>query len=320
LALQDRHPNEMTFSGTGDRRGIGERRMAFHLKKILSGAALTSLLVGLATGTAFAQDNAAIGEPQPWQMGLQPAATEVMSDIRWFHTYVMWFIVPITLFVMALLIYVIFRFNKKANPVPSKVTHNTLLEVAWTVLPILVLVCIALPSFRLLYKEEIIPTTDTDGKPVIHIKATGNQWYWDYEYPDLNDITITSTMLRDEAKVKADGKPWLLAVDNELVVPVNKTVVVDVTSNDVIHAFSVNSFGIKIDAIPGRLNQTWFKADREGWYYGQCSQLCGHDHAFMPIAVRVVSQEDFDKWVASKKTAENGGTENKVASAAAIVQ
>jgi cytochrome c oxidase subunit II len=288
--------------------------MAFHLKKTMSGAALTSLLWGLATGMAFAQENDAIGEPQPWQMGLQPGATEVMDYIRWFHTYVMWFIVPITLFVMVLLLIVIFRFNKKANPVPSQVTHHTGLEVAWTVLPILVLVCIALPSFKLLYFEEVIPKAD------VHIKATGNQWYWDYEYPDLNDITITSTMLRDEAKVKADGKPWLLAVDNELVVPVNKTVVVDVTSNDVIHAFSVNSFGIKVDAIPGRLNQTWFKANREGWFYGQCSQLCGHDHAFMPISVHVVSQEDFDKWVASKKTAQNGNTQNKVASAAAIVQ
>ena len=288
--------------------------MAFHLKKTMGWAALTSLPLGLATGTAFAQETGGLGEPHPWQMGLQESATEVMDYIVWFHAYVMWFIVPITLFVMGLLLYVIFRFNKKANPVPSKVTHNTTIEIAWTVLPILVLVCIALPSFKLLYLEEVIPKAD------VHIKATGNQWYWDYEYPDLNDITITSTMRRDEDKVKAEGKPWLLAVDNELVVPVNKTVVVDVTSNDVIHAFSVNSFGIKIDAIPGRLNQTWFKAEREGWYYGQCSQLCGHDHAFMPIAVHVVSQEDFDKWVASKKTAQNGDTQNKLASAAAIVQ
>ncbi|WP_413988923.1 cytochrome c oxidase subunit II [Labrys okinawensis] len=288
--------------------------MAFHLKKTMSGVVLTSLLLGLTMGTAFAQETGGLGEPQPWQMGLQEAATPVMDYIRWFHGYVMWFIVPITLFVMALLLYVIFRFNKKANPVPSKVTHNTLIEVIWTVGPILILVLIALPSFKLLYFEEVIPKAD------LTIKATASQWSWDYEYPDNGDFTFTSTMRRDEDKVKAEGKPWLLAVDNEMVVPVNKTVVVQVTATDVIHAFSVNSFGVKIDAIPGRLNETWFKATREGWYYGQCSQLCGHDHAFMPISVHVVSQEDFDKWAASKKSALNGDSQNKVASAAAIVQ
>ncbi len=288
--------------------------MAFQAKKKMSGMMLSSMLWGLMMGTAFAQETGGLGEPHPWQMGLQEPATEVMDYIVWFHSYVMWFIVPITLFVMVLLLIVIFRFNKKANPVPSKVTHHTGLEVAWTVLPILVLVCIALPSFKLLYLEEVIPKAD------ITIKATASQWSCDYEYPDNGDISFTSTMRRDEDKVKAEGLPWLLAVDNEVVVPVNKTIVVQVTSTDVVHAFSVNSFGIKIDAIPGRLNQTWFKANREGWYYGQCSQLCGHDHAFMPIAVHVVSQEDFDKWVASKKTASNGATQDKVASAAAIVQ
>jgi cytochrome c oxidase subunit II len=293
--------------------------MAFQAKNKTSGMWLSAILWGLMMGTAFAQNAAApetggLGEPHPWQMGLQEPATEVMDYIVWFHGYVMWFIVPITLFVMALLLIVIFRFNKKANPVPSRVTHHTGLEVAWTVLPILVLVCIALPSFKLLYLEEVIPKAD------ITLKATASQWSWDYEYPDNGDISFTSTMLRDEAKVKAEGKPWLLAVDNEIVVPVNKTVVVQVTSTDVVHAFSVNSFGIKIDAIPGRLNQTWFKAYREGWYYGQCSQLCGHDHAFMPISVHVVSQEDFDKWVASKKSAMIGAAPDKVASAAAIVQ
>ncbi|CAM5763239.1 cytochrome c oxidase subunit 2 [Labrys miyagiensis] len=290
--------------------------MAFHLKNKMGwAAALSSLALGLMLGTAFAQESGGLGEPQPWQTGLQEAATPVMEYIRWFHHYVLWyFLVPITVFVAGLLLYVVFRFNKKANPVPSKVTHNTGLEVAWTVLPILVLVCIALPSFKLLYMEEVIPKGD------LTIKATASQWSWDYEYPDNGDFTYTSTMRRDEDKVKAEGKPWLLAVDNELVVPVNKTVVVQVTSTDVIHAFSVNSFGIKIDAIPGRLNETWFKATREGWYYGQCSQLCGHDHAFMPIAVRVVSDEEFQKWAASKKTALNGGSPTKVASAAAIVQ
>jgi cytochrome c oxidase subunit II len=290
--------------------------MAFRAKTKIGGMMLSSALWAMTLGTAWA-DNApqGLGEPEHWQMGLQQPATPVMEYIVWFHSYVMWFIVPITLFVMALLLYVIVRFNKKANPVPSKVTHHTGIEVAWTVIPILILVMIALPSFKLLYFEEVIPKAD------ITIKATASQWSWDYEYPDNGDISFTSTMRKDKEKVEAEGLPYLLAVDNEIVVPVNKTVVVQVTSTDVIHAFSVNSFGIKIDAIPGRLNETWFQATREGWYYGQCSQLCGHDHAFMPIAVHVVSDEDFQKWVASKKSAMNGGANsNKVASAAAIVQ
>lgn len=286
--------------------------MAFQARKKMGGVALSSLLWGLMIGTAFAEEPAkgGLGEPQPWQMGLQEPATPVMEYINWFHTYVMWFIVPITLFVMVLLLYVIVRFNKKANPVPSKVTHNTILEVAWTVLPILVLVCIALPSFKLLYMEEVIPKAD------LTIKATGSQWYWDYEYPDNGDISFSSTMVRD---LPMTDPLRLLKVDNEVVVPVNKTVVVQVTSNDVIHSFSVNSFGIKVDAIPGRLNQTWFKATREGMYYGQCSRLCGRDHAFMPIAFRVVSDEEFQKWVASKKTAMNGAAPDKVAAATSVV-
>ncbi|WP_448951287.1 cytochrome c oxidase subunit II [Labrys neptuniae] len=284
--------------------------MAFQAKKKIGGMMLSSSLWGLMMGTAFAEEaTGGLGEPQPWQVGLQEAATPVMEYIRWFHSYVMWFIVPITLFVMVLLLIVILRFNKKANPVPSKVTHHTGLEVAWTVLPILVLVCIALPSFKLLYMQEVIPKAD------ITIKATGNQWYWDYEYPDNGGVSFSSTMVRD---LPLSDPLRLLKVDNEVVVPVNKTVVVQVTSNDVIHAFSVNSFGIKIDAIPGRLNETWFKATREGIYYGQCSQLCGRDHAFMPIAVRVVSEEDFQKWVASKKSAMNDAAPVKVASAASI--
>jgi cytochrome c oxidase subunit II len=222
--------------------------------------------------------------------------------------------VPITLFVMGLLLYVVFRFNEKANPVPSKVTHHTGIEIAWTVLPILILVAIAIPSFRLLFLEEVIPKAD------MTIKATGSQWSWDYEYPDNGDISFTSVMRKDKDKVEAEGKPWLLAVDNEIVVPVNKIVRVQVTASDVVHAFSVNSFGIKIDAIPGRLNETWFQATREGWYYGQCSQLCGHDHAFMPISVHVVSDDDFQKWVAGKKAAMNGTNPNQVASAATIVK
>jgi cytochrome c oxidase subunit II len=289
--------------------------MAFQAKKKMGGMMLSSALWALMMGTAFADSpTPGFGEPSPWQMGLQAPATPVMEYIVWFHSYVMWFIIPIVLFVMVLLLYVIFRFNKKANPIPSKVTHHTGIEIAWTVLPILILVAIAIPSFRLLFLEEVIPKAD------MTIKATASQWSWDYEYPENGDISFTSVMRKDKDKVEADGQPWLLAVDNEVVVPVNKTVRVQVTATDVIHAFSVNSFGIKIDAIPGRLNETWFKADREGWFYGQCSQLCGHDHAFMPIAVHVVSDDDFQKWVASKKAAMNGTDPNKVASAAAVVK
>jgi cytochrome c oxidase subunit 2 len=289
--------------------------MAFQARNKIGGMMLSSALWALMMGTAFADSpTPGMGEPEPWQMGLQGAATPVMEYIVWFHTYVMWFIVPITLFVMVLLLYVIFRFNKKANPIPSKVTHHTGIEIAWTVIPILILVAIAIPSFRLLFLEQTIPNAD------LTIKATASQWSWDYEYPDNGDFTFTSVMRKDEAKVKAEGLPWLLAVDNEVVVPVNKIVRVQVTGTDVVHAFAVPSFGIKIDAIPGRLNETWFQATREGWYYGQCSQLCGHDHAYMPIAVHVVSDDDFQKWVAGKKAAMNGTDSNKVASAAAIIQ
>ena len=289
--------------------------MAFQARNKIGGMMLSSALWALMMGTALADSpTPGVGEPEPWQMGLQGAATPVMKYIVWFHGYVMWFIVPITLFVMLLLLYVIFRFNKKANPVPSKVTHHTGIEIAWTVIPILVLVAIAIPSFRLLFLEQTIPNAD------LTIKATASQWSWDYEYPDNGDFDFTSVMRRDEDKVKAEGQPWLLAVDNEMVVPVNKIVRVQVTGTDVVHAFAVPSFGVKVDAIPGRLNETWFQATRLGWYYGQCSQLCGHDHAFMPIAVHVVSDDDFQKWAASKKSAMNGTNSNKVASAAAVIK
>jgi cytochrome c oxidase subunit 2 len=241
-----------------------------------------------AGGTAFGQ------QPKPWEYTLQEAATPVMEDIISFHNLLLVLITVITLFVLALLVIVVVKFNAKANPVPSRTTHNTLIEVAWTLIPVLILVAIAVPSFRLLFKQLDIPKAD------LTVKATGKQWYWSYAYPDNGKFEFDSLMA-------ADKQPRLLGVDNEMVVPVNKVVRVQTTGADVIHAFAVPSFGIKIDSIPGRLNETWFKATKVGIYYGQCSELCGKDHAFMPIAVRVVTDQEFASWVeaAKKKFATN---------------
>ncbi|HEY3890954.1 MAG TPA: cytochrome c oxidase subunit II [Bradyrhizobium sp.] len=245
-------------------------------------AAGVSLLAG---GTAFAEE---VGQPGPWEFDLQASATPVMDSIMRFHDWLLVIITVITLFVLALLVTVVVRFNARANPVPSRTTHNTLIEVAWTLIPVLILVGIAVPSFRLLFEELDIPKAD------LTVKATGKQWYWSYAYPDNGKFEFDSLLAQDK-------KPRLLGVDNELVVPVNKVVRVQVTGADVIHSFAVPAFGIKIDAIPGRLNETWFKATKTGMFYGQCSELCGRDHAFMPIAVRVVSDQDFAAWVESAK-------------------
>ncbi|HEV3395333.1 MAG TPA: cytochrome c oxidase subunit II [Xanthobacteraceae bacterium] len=247
---------------------------------------------------------AGLGQPSPWQIGLQDAGSPVMEDVVWFHTYVLWFITIITVFVLALLVYVIVKFNAAANPTPSRTTHNTLIEVLWTVIPVLILVAIALPSFRFLFIQLNVPPSD------LTIKATGVTWNWKYNYPDNGDFEFDSLVLQE--KELKPGQPRLLSVDNEMVVPVNKVIRVQVTGFDVIHAFAVPSFGVKVDAIPGRLNETWFKATKEGWYYGQCSELCGKDHAFMPIAVRVVSDAEFATWIeeAKKKFAGNGGPTN----------
>lgn len=257
-----------------------------------------SLLISAFSITAFGfcfpgAALAGTGQPSPWQLGFQPAATPVMRDITWFHDFLLYIIVAITLFVVVLLGIVMVRFNARANPVPSRTTHHTWLEVAWTVVPVLILVAIAVPSFRLLFFQLHTPQAD------MTIKATGKQWFWSYAYPDHGGFEFDSLMLQDNER-KPD-QPRLLAVDNEIVVPVNKTVRVQVTASDVIHAFAVPSFGIKVDAVPGRLNETWFKAIHEGVYYGQCSELCGKDHAFMPITVRVVSEQDFAAWLADAR-------------------
>jgi len=265
------------------------------------------LIALVVTGATILAGSAAVfaatdtGQPHPWQLGLQRGATPVMDDIIWFHDFLLWIIGAITLFVLALLVIVVVKFNARSNPVPSRTTHNTAIEVIWTVLPVLILVTIAVPSFRLLFYELKTPPAD------VTVKVTGKQWFWSYSYPD-NKFEFDSLMVQD--KDIKPGQPRLLAVDNEMVVPVNKVVRVEVIGADVIHSFSVPSFGIKIDAIPGRLNETWFKAEREGVYYGQCSQLCGRDHAFMPIAVRVVSEQEYSAWLdqAKKKYATDDST------------
>src|ERR1700752_2475067 len=256
-----------------------------------------------AGGVAFAE----LGQPAPWEMTLQESATPVMDNITWFHNFLLVLITVITLFVLALLVAVVVKFNARSNPVPSRTTHNTLIEVAWTLIPVLILVGIAVPSFRLLFLQLDVPKAD------LTIKVTGKQWYWTYSYPDNGKFEFDSLLVQDK-------KPRLLGVDNEMVVPVNKVIRIQTTGADVIHAFAVPAFGIKIDAIPGRLNETWFKATKTGMFYGQCSELCGKDHAFMPIAVRVVTDQEFAAWVedAKKKFASNPA--NSFASIGAAAQ
>ena len=256
-----------------------------------------------ASGTAFAE----LGQPAPWEYKLQESATQVMDDITWFHNWLLVTITIITLFVLGLLVIVVVKFNAKANPVPSRTTHNTLIEVAWTLIPVLILVAIAIPSFKLLFLQLDIPKAD------LTIKATGKQWYWSYAYPDNGKFEFDSLLAQDK-------KPRLLGVDNEMVVPVNKVVRIQTTGADVIHSFAVPAFGIKIDAIPGRLNETWFKATKLGMFYGQCSELCGKDHAFMPIAVRVVNDQEFAAWVETAKKKFATAPANSFASVGAAAQ
>ena len=236
---------------------------------------------------------AGLGQPSPWQIGLQQSASPVMDNIIWFHDFLLYIIVGIAGFVLVLLVVVMVRFNARTNPIPSRTTHNTLIEIAWTLIPIVILMFIAVPSFKLLFFQLNVPPAD------LTVKATGKQWYWSYSYPDNGQFEFDSLMLKEGER--KEGQPRLLAVDNEMVVPVNKTVRVITTGSDVIHSFAVPSFGIKIDAVPGRINETWFTATREGVYYGQCSELCGKDHAFMPIAVRAVSEQAFSAWVEEAK-------------------
>ncbi|MGO8835052.1 MAG: cytochrome c oxidase subunit II [Roseiarcus sp.] len=255
------------------------------------GAALACVLAGPALANG-------VGLAEPGQIGFQQGVTPIAREIQWFHDdLLMPIITVISLFVLALLAYVIWKFNEKANPTPSKTTHNTMVEVAWTIIPVLILVVIAIPSFRLLTNELTIPPAD------LTVKVTASQWHWAYEYPkDQGGGFSFESYMKPENELKPEnGDVRLLSVDNEVVLPINKTVVLQVTAVDVIHSFVIQSFGIRVDAVPGRLNETWFRADREGVYYGQCSKLCGKDHAFMPIVFRIVSDEKYQAWLADAK-------------------
>ncbi|MEW6392204.1 MAG: cytochrome c oxidase subunit II [Pseudomonadota bacterium] len=261
------------------------------IRRVLTGASALAASVVFA-GHALAED--LLGQPTPGAIDLQPAASELKHHAIWFHNVILLpIITAITLLVLGLLIWIIVRYNKKANPVPAKFSHNTTIEVIWTLVPVLILMVIAIFSFRLLFHYNDMP------KPYMTVKATGYQWYWGYEYPDQKISEIVSLPLTKE---QADAKkvPYLLAADNAMVVPVGQVIRVQVTGADVIHAFALPAFGLKTDAIPGRLNETWFKAEKTGVFYGQCSELCGVDHANMPIEIQVVTQAQFDAWVKSK--------------------
>lgn len=247
------------------------------------------------------------GAPPSWQIDFGAPASPVMANIEDFHRLLVWIITAVSLFVLALLVWIMVRYNRRANPTPAKTTHNTPLEVIWTVVPVIILVIIAIPSFKLLYFEGDIPKSD------MTLRAIGHQWSWSYQYPGQGSFEIASNSLTTMAASAGQapdaaakrGEPRLLGVDNVIYVPVNKIVKVQTTSSDVIHSWAVPAFGVKMDAVPGRINETWFKATKLGTFYGQCSELCGVAHAFMPIEVKVVPQGDYDRWLAGHKTAAN---------------
>jgi cytochrome c oxidase subunit 2 len=255
-------------------------------------AGLAALSAALAAPMAQAQ---IFGGPKPGEIGFLPPNTENADGIFWFHNWILLpVITAISLLVLALIVYIVWRFDETKNPVPSRRTHNGALEITWTVLPALVLVVIAVPSFRLLAEQLIIPAPD------LTLKVTASQWHWNYGYPKSEGGFSFDSLYVEEKDLKS-GQPGIITADHEMVVPVGKVVEVDVVSQDVIHSFSIPSFGVKIDAVPGRLNKSWFKAEHEGMFYGQCSNICGIDHAFMPINVRVLSQPDYEAWLAQAK-------------------
>jgi cytochrome c oxidase subunit 2 len=280
---------------TGSREGDAVKQKFGGVRRTCASIALAAASLNV-VGLAPAMAQEVIGRALPGQINFQEAVSPIAHEIHQFHD---WILLPIStiicLFVLALLAYVVFRFNEKANPVPSQTTHHAGLEVAWTVLPVMILVVIAIPSFRLLTHQLVVPQSD------LTVKVTGKQWYWTYDYPpdQGGGFEFDSTLIADSDLKPGDLRQ--LSVDNEAVVPVGKVVHVLVTAADVIHSFTIPSFGVRIDAVPGRMNETWFKAEREGVYYGQCSKLCGQDHAYMPIAFRVVSAEQYAAWIASAK-------------------
>jgi cytochrome c oxidase subunit II len=280
----------------------------FSITRLVAGAGAALTAATIATH-AFAAD--LIGQPTDGAIDFQPGVTQLRLDAMWFHNFILLPVLfGISFLVLGLLLWCIVRYNAKANPKPARFTHNTTVEVLWTIGPVLILLVIAIFSFRLLFQYHDMP------KPDLTVKATGYQWYWGYTYPDQKIDEFTSNILPED-KAKAAGVPYMLATTAPMVVPAGKVVHVLVQGADVIHSFSVPAFGIKIDAVPGRTNDTWFKTDRVGTYYGQCSQLCGTDHSFMPIEVKVVSQADFDAWVASKAAPPAPAAANAAAPAAA---
>ena len=267
----------------------GKVLVSMFMKNILPGLAAFVATVMVPGAQAWA--NAETGQPFDWQLGFQRAASPVMEAIATLHNQVLILITIITLFVLGLLIYVVIKFNAKANPNPSQVTHNTLLEVLWTAIPIVILVVMAVPSFKLLYYQDTVPE-----KVDLNIKATAYQWFWSYEYSDAGFEFDAFKMEQEDAE--EEGEPYLLATDTKVVVPVGKVVRVQLIAADVIHAWAVPALGVKMDAYPGRLNELWFQVDEPGVYYGQCSELCGQGHAFMPIAVEAMEEADYQEWLA----------------------
>ena len=252
---------------------------------------LKSLIYVVITLLIFA--NSYADQPKDWQLGFQDSASKGMETIVWFHDYMLLpTITAIMVFVLFLILYVCIKFRASKNKIASTTSHNATVEVLWTLIPCLILIVLAVPSFKLLYEQDTIPKVD------VTIKAVGYQWYWGYEYPD-EKIGFDSYMI--EEKDLKPNQPRLLTVDNEIYVPVNKVVRVMITANDVLHAWALPSFGVKRDAVPGRINETWFKAEKTGTYYGQCSELCGIKHAFMPITVNVVTEEEYNKWLKEAK-------------------
>lgn len=233
--------------------------------------------------------------PEPWQLNLQEAASPSATRINDFHDMLLWIIAAISIFVLILLLWVIIRYNSKANPEPSQFTHNVLIEVLWTAIPVAILVVIAIPSFQILYY------TDHVENPDMTLKVTGRQWYWDYEYPDYGELAFSSYPIADNEIDESKGQLRLLSTDNVVVLPIDTNIQILMTGGDVIHAWTIPAFGVKIDAVPGRLNETWVRIDKPGTYYGQCSEICGKDHAFMPIEVKAVTKEEFEQWVEAAK-------------------
>ncbi len=284
--------------------------MMAKVKGIITFIAAYAMMV-FTTGTANA---AGQGQPVPWQFGFQEAFSPVAHKMHDFHTLLLWIITIISLFVLALMIYVAIRFNRKSNPTPSKTSHNTLIEIVWTVVPVLILIVIAIPSFSLLYFGDRVEKAD------MTLKAIGYQWYWGYEYVDEDGLAFDAVMLEeDELK---EGQPRLLATDNTIVLPVNQNIRLLVTAEDVLHSWAIPAFGVKMDAVPGRVNETWMRIEKEGMYYGQCSELCGARHGFMPIAIKAVSMEEYKAWLvkAKEEFASNSHSDIKVATATPVTQ